>query len=139
MHGDNPLRILAGGRHLEEVSDEALTRALILGGALPEEMNGEAELLAMLLPALRHDCELGARYTRPQARIRCPVIVMGGLDDAAVLAASLRGWSRFTSGDVSIRMWPGGHFWFREAGAAVEEAIGRAIGSRPSSPTEVER
>lgn len=125
----NPMRILADSAGLEEASDETLARVLVAGGTVPAEIMNDPELLAALLPVIRRECKIGARYTGPQAKISCPVVAMGGLDDAAVPSASLHDWSRFTADDFSVRLWPGGHFWFRKAGAEVGEAIEHAIRS----------
>lgn len=132
VSGNSPLRILADGRELDDASDETLTSVLAAAGVMPPEIIGEAELLAMLLPALRHDCGLSARYSGPQSKASCPVIAMGGLDDAAVPPASLNAWARFTADSFSVQLWPGGHLWFRGASAAVGEAIEHAIATVPS-------
>ncbi|TCO61172.1 amino acid adenylation domain-containing protein [Actinocrispum wychmicini] len=127
----NPLGILNGDRPLAEVPDDVLLEALIAGGAVPAEIADEPELLDMMLPLVRHDCTLGARYTAagPSATVSCPLVAFGGQDDTAVPPESLAGWSRFTTGRFSTWLWPGDHFWFRRPQSGLEAAVRNALGT----------
>jgi amino acid adenylation domain-containing protein len=126
---DSPLRLLTADEPLDGVPDEVLADALVAGGAVSADILAEPELLAMVLPALRQDCALGARYatTGPSAQVSCPVIAFGGHDDAAVPPEGLIGWHRFTTGGFSTWLWPGGHFWFRDPQRGVDEALDSAL------------
>ncbi|WP_035851364.1 thioesterase II family protein [Kitasatospora azatica] len=92
-------------------SDEQLVAALRSMGGTPEEVLAEPGLLALVLPTLRDDFAVVESFHRPDGPLLdCPVTVLGGEQDS-VSTEELHRWSAATSGDTSVRTFPGGHFF----------------------------
>nr|WP_052479230.1 type I polyketide synthase [Kibdelosporangium sp. MJ126-NF4]CEL23082.1 Malonyl CoA-acyl carrier protein transacylase [Kibdelosporangium sp. MJ126-NF4]CTQ90219.1 Malonyl CoA-acyl carrier protein transacylase (EC 2.3.1.39) [Kibdelosporangium sp. MJ126-NF4] len=83
-------------------------------GALPPELTASPEMLELMLPVLRADLTIVANYrAQPAAPLSCAITVLGGSDDGErgdLLAA----WRDYTTGPFETRIFPGGHFYFRE-------------------------
>jgi medium-chain acyl-[acyl-carrier-protein] hydrolase len=74
------------------------------------------DLLALLLPGLRADLAVIETYAhRPGPPLGCPIAAFGGLADAEATEAELVGWRQQTTGALSVRMFPGGHFFIQSA------------------------
>ena len=90
-----------------------------LGGTPPEVLQN-AELLKLLLPALRADFELIEKHEAIHSDpLNCPITAMGGLDDLEVTSEELARWAEATTAEFSIEMFPGDHFFVRSAGTKV--------------------
>ena len=95
----------------------------ILGrfGGTPAAVMQRPELIAALLPALRADLALVAGYAVDSAdRVACPITAFAGADD---VAGSLQSWRDFTRGKFRSCIFPGGHFYFSPAAAALAMEI----------------
>jgi len=91
---------------------------------IPDEVLRHPDLLALLLPALKADMALIEGYThREDGRLQCPITTYGGLDDPEATQAELVSWREQTRGPLSVRMFPGTHFFVQTAQAAVLRAI----------------
>jgi medium-chain acyl-[acyl-carrier-protein] hydrolase len=66
------------------------------------------------------------RYT-PAAPLPCPITVFGGRDDHVVSEFELRAWRAHTSREFTVKLFPGGHFYLRDAERAVTEHIRSAL------------
>lgn len=92
--------------------------------SIPEEVAGDAELRALLLPALRADLTVLETYAyQPEEPLDCPLSVFGGLDDTTVSREQLGAWRDHTRGRCVVRMFPGGHFFPEQARAFLLPAI----------------
>lgn len=135
--GDGPLSDTRHGLPLHELHDDALAAALVAAGGLPAELLEEPELVALTLPAVRHDFRLGAEYAHPADQVlSCPLIAIGGQDDPAVPPEVLRAWAPLTTSSFDTRTWPGGHFYFRSDLPGLEDLVRSApvpAGGEPSS------
>ncbi len=98
-------------------------------GGIPAEILAEPDLLAMLVPPLQADLELFETY-RYEARppLACPVAVFGGTGDHRLNEAQYRTWQEITTGQLTLTMVPGGHFFIQEQGPQVAAAVARACG-----------
>jgi medium-chain acyl-[acyl-carrier-protein] hydrolase len=86
----------------------------------PVELLDHKELMDIVLPSLRADFALYESYRySPEPPLDCPISAYGGLDDQHVKRRDLEGWRDQTSLSFSIRMFPGGHFFFRTAEPAL--------------------
>lgn len=96
-------------------------------GAIPAPVLAEAELLDLLVPALRADLQAVEthRTRHDPVRIACPVHVFGGEDDQHPLPSQLDGWARCTVAPVTVRVFPGGHFYLNEQREALTSEIAR--------------
>jgi medium-chain acyl-[acyl-carrier-protein] hydrolase len=83
---------------------------------IPDEVLRHPDLLALLLPGLRADLTLVEGYVhRAGSALPCPIVAMGGLADAEATEAELVGWRHQTTAALSVRMFPGGHFYLQTA------------------------
>jgi len=90
---------------------ELIEKLYMFNGAPPEALRNE-ELMDLLLPTIRADFELCETYEyHPEAPLRCPITIYGGIEDHEVESERLAAWSEMTTGQSSIRMFPGGHFY----------------------------
>src|SRR5262249_5369585 len=87
----------------------------------PAAVMQRPELIAALLPALRADLALVAGYP-VEDRIACPITAFAGADDVTH-SGSLQSWSDFTRGKFRTCIFPGGHFYFSPAAAALAKEI----------------
>jgi surfactin synthase thioesterase subunit len=110
---------------IHDLPDEEFLDALDRSyGGVPDAIRHEPELLALLLPALRADVRTFETYTRlSDTRVRCPVHVSGGADDTRPRPDELRGWQRVAEQDISVRLFPGGHFYLTTETEAVTTDI----------------
>ena len=104
-------------------SDRDLLAILGRFGGTPAAVMQRPELIAALLPALRADLALVAEYAAdPEDRMTCPITAYAGADDVAH-SGSLQSWSDFTRGKFRTCIFPGGHFYFSPAAAALAKEI----------------
>jgi surfactin synthase thioesterase subunit len=113
--GRRPLTALADGEFIAEVGR--------LNG-IPPEVLGEPELLDMLLPALRADFELAETY-QPLAgdRLSCPVVAYLSKDDPETDYEGVLRWREVTTGEFSMRVFRGDHFYLKAGRADVLNAV----------------
>jgi surfactin synthase thioesterase subunit len=84
-------------------------------GPLPEELRDDAEWCALMLRGLRADLRIVADYQPSQAApLPCSIVAMGGTQDPAVTQEDLAAWRSYTTDAFELRMFAGGHFYFRE-------------------------
>ncbi len=81
-------------------------------GGIPAEVLDDAEVLALLLPALRGDLHALDQY-RPGAAppVQWPLTVFGGAEDPRATRPQLEGWRSEAGAAFRLRTFPGGHFY----------------------------
>lgn len=135
--GLEPIHFFASGCFAPEIPDpnpihalpepeflEALRR---LSGT-SEELLENAELLQLMLPALRADCEVTETYVyADDAPLSCPITVYGGLQDPLVMRHHLEPWRRQTSASFSLQMLPGNHFFLHTEQWLLLQTISRSL------------
>ncbi|MEU5534183.1 alpha/beta fold hydrolase [Streptomyces sp. NPDC020362] len=91
---------------------------------------GNAELVRMILPAVRADYAALTAYaesapaTRPLA---CPVMAMVGDNDPLVPVDDALAWAQFTAGGFGSELFPGGHFYLSSCADRVTDSIRRMV------------
>jgi surfactin synthase thioesterase subunit len=107
-------------------------------GGVPDMIRNEPDLLKLLLPGLRADVRAFETY-RPltTSKVGCPVHVYGGADDVRPRPVHLDGWQRVADQQVSIRLFPGDHFYLNQQREALTADIAArwpavSLPSRPS-------
>jgi len=115
-------------------SDHDLLAILEHFGGTPAAVMQRPELVAALLPALRADLALVEGYgIDPGDHMACPITAFGGTDDLA-RSGSLESWRSLTRGKFRTCVFPGGHFYFSAAPAALaREIIQDLFASAPTS------
>ncbi len=84
-------------------------------GGIPNEALLNQELIDIALPRLRADFTLGDTYEYYQERpLDCYFTVLGGKDDVAVNAATLKEWEFYSSKKVDLHIFQGDHFYIQQ-------------------------
>src|SRR5690606_24822555 len=102
-------------------------------GGTQGELLGNAEMRALLLPALRADYRLIETY-RPDtaARVRCPIIASGGDSDPEASPSDLDAWADATEAAFSRTILPGGHFYLARQTRPLLSRLLAALGLEPA-------
>jgi surfactin synthase thioesterase subunit len=103
------------GEPIHALPEPAFLDALRRMAGTPELVLRDAELVQLMLPALRADFELVETY-RYQAgpALSCPISAFGGAGDDLVRWSELASWAELTGGPFAIRMLPGNHFFLSD-------------------------
>jgi medium-chain acyl-[acyl-carrier-protein] hydrolase len=105
---------------LSSLSDSGFIREMVARyGGIPAELLQHADVMALLLPALRADIAALESYTPPTARLPVPISAFGGTSDRLLTRDDLAAWSAETDAGFRMRLFPGGHFYQDEHRAAV--------------------
>nr|XP_004569274.2 S-acyl fatty acid synthase thioesterase, medium chain [Maylandia zebra] len=99
-----------------DLSDEDFLKWLISIGGTPPELLANPEVLKLFLPALKADLHVVENYRCNKASIplfSCPVTCFDGKDD---IPHDLQAWKDITSGDFTIKMFHGSHFYLKDSG-----------------------
>jgi medium-chain acyl-[acyl-carrier-protein] hydrolase len=124
-HGIAPAQLVVSGSpapHLMQDRDQCydlpdaqfLDRIRELNGT-PSEILADAELMSLLLPVLRADFTIVDTYAyRPRLPLACPILAIGGTEDAEVDLGELLAWDQHTTNSFSHRLFSGGHFFINE-------------------------
>lgn len=94
-------------------------------GGTPAEVFKHRELVDLLMPMLRADFMLNAsaEAAAMPARLRCPVVALGAVDDREVPERALAAWQDATSQSFSMQLFEGGHFYITSKRAELLAAI----------------
>lgn len=119
---------LRRSQELYTLLDEEFIAELKRYGGTPAQVLAHRELMEMLLPVLRADFEMADEYRRaPEPRLPLPLSIWGGTEDADVAPTALVGWHELSTGDFTLRLLPGGHFFLLSAGDKLREDVERTL------------
>lgn len=94
----------------------------------PDQVLQNDELMKLMLPILRADFELCDTYDYTQAEpLPTPITAYGGLQDVEVSRDQLAGWREQTSGQFTMRMFPGDHFYLHSARALLLQTLAQDL------------
>jgi surfactin synthase thioesterase subunit len=126
------------GEPIHALPEAAFVDALRHMAGTPEAVLRDAELVQLMLPALRADFELVETYRyREGTPLAGPISAFGGVGDDLVRRSELASWAEQTGGPFELRMLPGNHFFLADAVArpALIQALARELaplaGARP--------
>lgn len=108
------MRITAPKR--SELSDEDFLKWLSSIGGTPPELLANPEVLQLFLPALKADLHVVENYrcNKPESPfLSCPITCFDGKED---MPHDLYAWKDITSGDFTVRMFDGSHFYLKDSG-----------------------
>jgi pyochelin biosynthesis protein PchC len=138
-----PVALIASGRgapmlhrtaHLSRRTDDELVADLTALSGTQAPLLADPGILAMVLPVLRGDYRALDAFTyRPGTPLRCPVTVFLGDDDPWARREDAEGWRKETTGEVSFRRFPGGHFYLADQWPAVAAALAACLGRVPAA------
>jgi pyochelin biosynthetic protein PchC len=99
--------------------DEFLAELRELKGT-PPDFFAHAELIDLLLPALRADFAAAESYVpSPGPKLTCPIVAFAGRDDDEPLPDEMRPWADETTASFALRLFDGEHFFVRDTAALV--------------------
>jgi len=99
-----------------KLEDAALIDVLTRFEGSPREVLENAELMSLMLPIIRADFAVleDYRYTS-EPPLDCGISAFGGVLDQEAAREELAGWKTETTGEFSLQMFPGGHFYLHAA------------------------
>lgn len=107
-----------------DVSDEEFLKKFGNFQALPAEILGNSQLLAMILPVLRADIKKSESYVyRESESINTDAVCFYGEEDPLVNEEAMEKWSSLFSGSFHIKAFDGGHFYYSKQ----REEVGKEI------------
>jgi medium-chain acyl-[acyl-carrier-protein] hydrolase len=135
-----PVALLASGagapqvprrnRQIHQLSDTDFLDALVELNGIPTAALENQELLDLVLPALRADFTIYETYSySAEPPLDCRVSAFGGEGDPRVSIEELELWNQQTSGEFSVRAFPGDHFFIRSAWQLVLAAVNEEVDS----------
>jgi medium-chain acyl-[acyl-carrier-protein] hydrolase len=112
-------------RHLP---DREFIAAVSEMNGVPHEVLENADLMELVLPALRSDFKLVETYQyRSQPPLRCPISAFGGLQDNEVTQDEIEAWSCHTVGSFQVHMLPGDHFFVNSSRVGLLRLIAQQL------------
>jgi len=106
--------------------DDFLLELRKLGGT-PSEVLDHSELLDIVLPILRADFEIIDTHCPSSTRLPCPIAAYGGGTDTTTSPDCLASWKECTTGDFSLTLLPGDHFFVVSHKSELLELISRQL------------
>lgn len=97
-----------------ELSDEEFLKWMTAVGGTPSEILKNTEVVKLFLPVLKADMQVVERYSYPAPEsnvLTCPVTCFDGKEDTP---HDLEAWKDLTSGEFTIQMLPGAHFYLKD-------------------------
>ncbi|MGP8303448.1 thioesterase II family protein [Streptomyces inhibens] len=142
--GDRPAHLIASGcvapalhptPRMVEVAGldgQSLTEAVALYGGMRPEIVADPELQDFILPDVRADFRMVAKYRyRPAVALPFGISLVNGVDDPMVRHDDLADWSRECVIEPEMHWSEGGHFYFEQHPEAVTDVIRRAAEALP--------
>lgn len=136
--GGRPLGLFASGRrapssdlvetvHLRD--DAGLLAALTELSGTESAVFAEAELLEVILPALRSDYRAVETYRHgPGPELGCPITALVGESDPVTTVDQALAWTGHTTAGFRMEVFPGGHFYLNAETERVAKMIQRDLG-----------
>ena len=116
------------GPHVHALPEPAFVAELRRLGGTPPAVLEHEELMQLLLPILRADFALVETYAyAPESPLSCPITALGGREDPEAGPGDLAAWRDQTTGDFSLRMLPGDHFFVHTAQPLLLAALSHAL------------
>jgi surfactin synthase thioesterase subunit len=93
-----------------------------------EDFLQSPELVELFLPLLRADFSVCETYVyRQEEPLDCPISAFGGSQDRKVTRQHLAAWRMQTRGSFSLRIFPGDHFYLRNAKVSLLQTLGQQL------------
>jgi len=112
VSGDRAPQIPQRNRPIHALPEREFLVELRRLNGIPGKVLENAELMQIMLPALRADFAVYETYVySTEPPLNCPISIFGGLQDRRVSRGDLEAWRDQTSVSFSLRMFPGDHFF----------------------------
>jgi len=94
----------------------------------PGRLLEDPEAIRLFLPMLRADFAIFETYSyRSGVALACPITALGGRGDGRVNEKELAQWHQMSSGDFTLHMFSGDHFFLNSQRDAVLQAVYEAL------------
>jgi medium-chain acyl-[acyl-carrier-protein] hydrolase len=124
VSGSRAPGIAGNRRRLHALPDDEFVFEVARLNGIPPEVLDEPELLRMLLPAFRADYELVETYQPlPGSRLDCPVFAYMSTSDPEVEYTQVLAWREVTTGEFTMRVFRGDHFYLKAGRPDVLNAV----------------
>jgi pyochelin biosynthesis protein PchC len=133
-----PLRLFVSGRRapscrrteaIHKRGDVALIEEVRRLGGTDPRILGDEEVLAGMLSLIRTDYMAAETYVYdPGPPLECPLTVLAGDNDPHATPAEVSAWRDFSTAEVDVRVFAGGHFYLTEYKPQVAEIITSSLG-----------
>ncbi|WP_112228085.1 thioesterase II family protein [Lentzea atacamensis] len=114
---------LKSGDEPHLLDDDGLLDWMTRLGGVPADLLAHREMLALLLPTLRADLTVCARYRGTEDVIDVPITAFAGTGDPLASEAEVAAWERHTTAGFDLVVRPGGHFYLKDDPAAVTSVL----------------
>jgi medium-chain acyl-[acyl-carrier-protein] hydrolase len=139
QNGVRPVRLFASGSRAPQIPDpyppihhlpdDDLVRE-VSGryDGMPREILENAEMLALLLPALRADFAMSDTYVyTEEAPLDCPISCLGGLQDSCSPREHLEAWRQQTRSAFALNLFEGDHFFLKTSHLPLLQMVGAQL------------
>lgn len=121
-------RYRSGARGLHRLPDEDFIEELRAYRGTPAEILDSAELMKLMLPAIRADFSLSEEYEyRHGPLLGMPISVYAGIDDDNKGEGQVDGWAKETTGPCGVTWFEGGHFFIDTQTKSVLNQLGAEL------------
>lgn len=101
----------ADAARVYQLPDAEFCSALATTGAAPPEVLGNADLMRILLPAVRGEIRLAELWGGRRQALDLPITAIYGQEDQTGERKGMAGWSDFSTRGCEFVEVPGGHFY----------------------------
>ncbi|MFF0885010.1 thioesterase II family protein [Streptomyces sp. NPDC003456] len=139
-----PQRLFLSGRgapdarstaHFALYDDEDVLAEVRRLGGTDQSMLDDPDIMAMALPALRADYRALGRYEwREGEPLTAPMTVLIGDSDPMVTVEEAGTWRAHSRGDVTVKVFPGGHFYLFDHLRGIVETVTEGLRTGTASP-----
>lgn len=135
QNGAQPLRLFVSGSRAPQIpdphpplqhlpDDDFVQEVSVRYKGIPREILENAEMLALLLPALRADFAMSDTYVYDdEAPFDFPISCFGGLQDHSSPRTHLEAWRQQTGNAFSLNMFEGDHFFLKASRLSLLQAV----------------
>ena len=111
-----PSRQRPESEYVHVLDDEGMVAEVRLLAGSTSVLLDDEELRAVFLPSLRSDYRAIERYRPdpPDATVPCPIVAVTGDADPATPVDLAAAWRQHTTGDFTLKVFPGGHFYLEQ-------------------------
>ena len=138
--GPTPTHLFVSGRRAPTIfreervhlrDDDGLVDDLRALQGTDDSVFDDPEVMRLVLPAVRADYRAVETYAyEPGPLLTCPMTAVIGDSDPRVDRAEAEAWRQQTTGEFSLRVFPGGHFYLGEGALGVADLLRDALNER---------
>ena len=120
-----PSRQRPPSEYVHVLDDDGVVEEVLRLSGGENTMLADDELRALFLPTLRSDYRAVETYRPdpPDAAVACPIVAVTGDADPMTPVDIAALWRAHTTGDFTLKVFPGGHFYLEQHG----DDLGRLI------------